>query len=863
MQDIYIDKIKLHNCRAHTDMEFDFPVDSFTVIVGKNGSGKSTIAKAVSMALYGDDGGVKGKRLSIADMVNDKTEKDLEIILNFRIVENGVTDKYVVELYQNHKKYRNKMVLSKNGVDISGETKTATYEYIEKLLVPRDVYHNIIYFSQQVKDFFTALTDSEQKQIFDAILSTSDYNEFYVNTGAVIKTSAAQAQEIESQMKTTGTAIKITKEQTLVNLITSRDSAVLTNEKTLSALLEQKTNKENELQILVDDLNGNNFKQSDLDNMKNILSTYTEKKNSNEKKLRDEITKLNEQEHNESRTEVLQLTAKEGEEIGASKNECMVNERDVSKELDTIYTLLAGLDAKYPTHRLQSEFTDFSAEKRKEIMIVNGEISKLDEKFSTEDIRNEKGDRLHIISVNGQTLKEKAAKIREDAATVKSNIASKENAIKEDEDCVNQKVPVCSKCLRPFGTLENTGAITFSIEKSRKEIAELNSQLADFKTQMEALKVEHEKIEASKAEVEKDYSARIYAVNVKKNQECEILTRKRDLIESEISDFRKEIDAKVKVIVDQKAAETTTINSTKAVIESRIKKIRSETEVKIQDIKDKFAIESDKIKTEHNKKFTLLRAEASEKIEGELKELTDFISSTELNIANLEYQKKKFDIIKHDIEVIKIELESIDNRIATCREFKYDDNQIKKVSSEVENNEKILMELIDDKNFINRELTILEFWKEAFSDTGIKSMLIDMAIPHMNESVSKSLEKNAPGVFTVSFDTLNTNKSGDVRDKFNVKIRNNLKGTNSYKKLSGGEQRMVDLSCMDALDSLSERLYQKRFHNKFYDEVLDSLDDDSCQAIGQAFRASIADKNITLITHKVTENVEPDRVFNF
>ena len=101
------------------------------------------------------------------------------------------------------------------------------------------------------------------------------------------------------------------------------------------------------------------------------------------------------------------------------------------------------------------------------------------------------------------------------------------------------------------------------------------------------------------------------------------------------------------------------------------------------------------------------------------------------------------------------------------------------------------------------------------------------------------------------FDTLKTNKSGDIKDKFNIHILPNIKGTDSHKMLSGGEKRLIDLCCMEALRSLSEKLYGKRFHNIFYDEVLDSLDDDNCEAFSQASKMFSHDKNITLITHKI------------
>jgi hypothetical protein len=67
------------------------------------------------------------------------------------------------------------------------KTKDETYKLIEDILIPRDVYHNSIYFSQQIKDFFTALNNSEQKEIFDSILDLMIYNTYYKNSDNEIK----------------------------------------------------------------------------------------------------------------------------------------------------------------------------------------------------------------------------------------------------------------------------------------------------------------------------------------------------------------------------------------------------------------------------------------------------------------------------------------------------------------------------------------------------------------------------------------------------------------------------------------------------------------------------------------------------
>ena len=55
---------------------------------------------------------------------------------------------------------------------------------------------------------------------------------------------------------------------------------------------------------------------------------------------------------------------------------------------------------------------------------------------------------------------------------------------------------------------------------------------------------------------------------------------------------------------------------------------------------------------------------------------------------------------------------------------------------------------------LKKEEVVSEFWKKAWSPTGIPSMLIDESIPFMNEKVSEYLDKLTNGRYLVSFDTL-------------------------------------------------------------------------------------------------------------
>ena len=860
MQDIYIEKIRLKNVRCHHEMEMDFPVDSFTLILGKNGAGKSTIPKAVCMALYGDDGSVKGDRLSISDMVNDKVKKDLEIVLNFRVVEGERIDNYEIQLYQEHKKYHNKFFLLKNGVDISGKTKTETYEAIEHLIYPRDVFMNTVYFTQQVKDFFTALTNSEQKMIFDAILSTQDYRLYYNNADKALKQLATEYNTADSMLSGMLSAVDI-KKQSITQFLASKQKAVDNNAVILSDLTQKKINKENELQVQQDEKETNNFDQVKIDSLNSNLYKLQSERDAIQLTIDTAIKKLNTQQEldvSTKKSELLDIKAKARVEISDKFNKEIAS---LNTQLNVILTSISETEKLYDTSSLFKDHSSFNLEKQKEINFVNKELGGLDSLFSTHIIEDEKRERLRIIESNIQDIKDKASRIKENVATLKSKISGLEKTINEDESKLNEPTPICSKCRRPFHGSDGVTTIKESIEVLKKEVADLNSKIQIHIPEMDSLRTNYQETAALKDSTNTSYNEKIQEVINKKTSQSETLIRKRELIQLEIIDHKNQIDSRVQEMLAKKEVATTELKKKQILIENQISGIDKTLETKLGVIEHNYTKDMESITQEHIKKYDILREKCNLDFNNQVITLDLQITNISTELVTLDIQRKKMVEINAAIQTLNAELKMCMERIIECQNFVYDDTQIQKLSSDITDNEAILKNLVDKKKGIQREIKILEFWKESFSDTGIKSMLIDMAIPHMNESVAIALEKIVPGVFTVSFDTLKMTKSGDVRDKFNVNILHNIKGTNSHKKLSGGEKRIVDLSCMEALKSLAERLYGKRIHNSFYDEALDSLDDDSCQAFGQAIRILSAGKNITLIAHKAAENVEPDRVF--
>lgn len=863
MQDIFIDKVHLENVRNHDEMEMDFPPNNFTAIVGKNGAGKSTIFKSISMALYGDDGGKKGERLSIADMLPEKNPKNLAIIVDFRIVENNVTDNYQVQLYQNHKKYRNGFFLIKNGTDISGATKTDTYEMIEKLLYPRDVYHNTVYFTQQVKDFFTALTNSDQKDIFDSILSSKIYDDYYKATSDVLAQKTDKLAELSLEEQSYISRCEFTKKhiaemnELIENQKLDNKTSILETENKIIQLQNEIANRNaeiNELSIYSDLSSQVKRKlveaksKIDLIN-KSIDDAIQKAKTDLEKYIKDKLQK----EVDSCKVKISQIRssydAKKAGFLDASNKlqaECAAKVEELSNKVRATFASIQSIKTA-----LQEKLNS-----------INSGIRELRVKYNT----TQKEDNLKTI----QALFDTAIRDLDHEINIcdshiieyQNQIRNWINEINQDKEALNAPVSICSKCHQPLKDQSAIDAIQTNIRHYQVKIDTAKNQIVEYTSKRDNLQNQKsDKLNAKTLEIQKV------------QKEIDDIIKERDLEEKKLIDLEHLIKTESENEEKKYIAEQQRLNSQIAdtkfnydcklnYVKQQILELDSQQNAELGQIKVAFEKFKSDAQQEYATKQSTVESEVKQQYQSQIAELIQQVQQN----SNLDQQ---YDIYISKLQNAKILLSNAEVALkAEIEKSKQLSNWESPLVITVSHLNKELLDLQDKLSTISssteavrKEHTMLSFWKQAFSDTGIKSMLIDMAIPYMNESVAEYLDIVAPGIFTVSFDTLSSTKSGQLRDKFSVNVRHNIKGTSSHKKLSGGEKRLVDIACMCALRGLAEKLYGKRIHNIFYDEVLDALDEDVSYIFCQVSKKMTSDRNITIITHKLADNVEIDRCF--
>lgn len=867
-----IDKIQLRNVRHYGDQitEMDFPVDNVTVFTGPVGAGKSTILKSVSMALYGDDGGVKGEKLSIDDMVNERVGKNLEIHLYIRSIDtldNDREDKYEIHLYHKHSKMSNKLVFMKNGVDISANGKMDTYRLIEQTFIPKEVYHNIYYFTQQAKNFFTALPNSEQKAIFDSILDLSEYDMYYQNCRNEISKYEKTIDELEIKLKLIQDSIR------------SKNELIAKEEDNIKKAIEDNEEQIKNIKILIEEYKNKLKKEQD----DNILELSISEIEENINKLQTETKlKLSEICHNISLIETEINKANDD-----AKNKFEIEKSKVKDELQPIID-----DIKSKISKCENEKTAAvgkrTIETSESYSAFERKVSQIKDKYKTElqNIEREIDSKKNIIITEKSKVNEYLTNLKNKALQEKSDIESKIHELdielreyssaqlkilEEETKCrdiilknrlvLQSETPHCDKC----------GQALINTDHLIKENEELEKTADNCKKSAKEYKVKEDAIQENIKELKDKIVIITNDFKTESNKYISEFKKIEETLQTEIHDLefsRDNINSKMKIELDSERQKQ---NSDNSLINSKYDALIKTLDGNKQDLESKIEYETTKSKQKLVEISTDIKTKLANKIdELEAKFIDLKTQHTDIekkcNIKVSELQLKKSDALNRQniIDSYEKKISDSETQLKFLQNFKASDATLMELKNSKENDVKALSAVNEEYEENKRVLEILQFWKTAFSDSGIKSMLIDVAIPHMNQCVREELERVCPGTFTVSFDTLSETKSGNIRDKFSINIIHNLKCATGHKKLSGGEKRIIDFCCMSALRSLAEKLYNKMFSHIFYDEVMDSLDSETRELFCRSMKYQSNDhRNITLVTHALTEDVDPDRVFPF
>jgi DNA repair protein SbcC/Rad50 len=138
---------------------------------------------------------------------------------------------------------------------------------------------------------------------------------------------------------------------------------------------------------------------------------------------------------------------------------------------------------------------------------------------------------------------------------------------------------------------------------------------------------------------------------------------------------------------------------------------------------------------------------------------------------------------------------------------------------------------------------------QAFGKKGIQAMLIEMAIPEIENEANRLLARMTDNRMTIKMETQRETKKGDVMETLDINIADEL-GTRNYEMFSGGEAFRIDFAVRIALSRLLARRAGAPLPTLIIDEGFGTQDSTGIEKIKEAI-TSIQDdfEKILVITH--------------
>ncbi len=825
--------LKIHNFMPYRgDMpSFSFEGIQTACICGDNGNGKSAIIDAMTWALWG-----KTRAKSDDDLIH-LGESEASVEFDFRVGE----QLYRVIRKRAHPKKAtgagqsslDLMIADKEGFKtISGNIIRETENKIVDILhMDYDTFINSAFLRQGHADEFTRQQPAKRKEVLSNILGLDIYDKL----------------EEKAREKTRGQQSERTMLENAIRDIDLELAAKgdLEKEFEQAKIILTKVDKEAK------------EKQAQLDNAR-------QKKQALENKIQ-QLIQL--EEHISSNSRQLELRLKEIEQH--------------KKQIEEYENLIAGRDD------IEKGFEDFKQAKT------------LCDEF------NNKLQQLNTLKDNQRQLERVIEK-------AKSEIAAKQSVLQktiEDLENKSQKLPQYKAELEKIEEAKpRLEAKEKAFEDKKQKRQDLTASIQQLKGEQEKLKLEISEIDDKLNLLCKEGENKCPLCETALGEEGlniirEKYAKDRNAKEKQIAKKESEINNhqnEYKIVSNELAEEEKELKSNREWLQKRVgslaqaiddateagnkvleqRKLLAGIEHKLK-IKDYSANEQQELRNIDDRIAALeYDADKHESAKKKLSELQEFdnkklrldeaerlLSSEKerLNKAQeasdgLQNQIKKYEnekqVINKELEMLpqmETELEQSQNEYNTVsmrlKETQEVYGGLKARLEHLYNQEKKKKEKEKQLDTLSKEVSIYSELAQAFGKKGIQSMLIESALPDIENEANDLLRRMTDNRMHVKFEPQKPTKKGDVQETLEIIISDEL-GARPYELYSGGEAFRIDFAIRIALSKLLAKRAGAPLPTLIIDEGFGTLDNTGIEKIKEAINSIRNDfEKIIVITH--------------
>ena len=809
--------------------ELDFNMFELACISGHNGAGKSSLLDAITWSLFGE---ARGKSSDVINLNADV--KAAEVALTFS--HEGNTYRVQRTLPRNKTTVLEFQI--QNGEEwrpLTEKTTRETQARIEQTLrLDYETFVNASFFLQGKADQFTQQNATKRKEVLSNILGLEAWEEYKARTAEKRKGIEREVDEIDGRIAEINAELaeedsRKTRlaelEASLKQLTSTRQAqeSVLENIKKNAALLEEQRKLTSTLlaglqrsQTALAGLETRlAAKQTDrasyadlVDRAAEIESTYKEWQNIRKELEGWEKTASQFREHEKDRAPLLEKIAVEKARLEEEKRSLLVDEEAVSGQQEAIGKL------KEEINKAEEELKEAE--------------SKVTERANLETKRSEAREHQAAMKVENETLKVEMNQLKERIEALKS---------------ANGVVcPVCGQ----------------ELSKSHRE-STLQQLEAEGKEKGDKYRANTEESKSLAKEIT-DYESQISNLSSAENDRVKFA--------SEVSQLTERVEQLEALAKDWETTGKKRLKEVGKLLES-----------------GKYASDEQKQLAKLDKELAKLGYDAS--AHDEAREKENELRSVEEEYGNLKSAREVIKQIDDDIQNLASDIKKQKEEIEEAQ-TQYDSAAVALASAEagspdLEDAERELFRVREEENKVQRELggaqqrvDILEtqrtrkkgFEKEreeyqrqiarhrtlerAFGKDGVPALLIEQALPQIEEKANDLLDRLSDGQMSVRFITqaeYKNKKREDLKETLDIQI-SDAAGIRNYEMYSGGEAFRVNFALRLALSEILAQRKGARLQTLVIDEGFGSQDVQGRQRLIEAINLVKNDfAKILVITH--------------
>jgi exonuclease SbcC len=156
---------------------------------------------------------------------------------------------------------------------------------------------------------------------------------------------------------------------------------------------------------------------------------------------------------------------------------------------------------------------------------------------------------------------------------------------------------------------------------------------------------------------------------------------------------------------------------------------------------------------------------------------------------------------------------------------------------------------------------VLKHTATAFGKEGIQALIIENAIPEIQEYANEILRRLTRNNMQISLESQREKQSGGFKETLDIKISDD-RGTREYSLFSGGEAFRADFALRIALSKLLARRAGTQLRTLIVDEGFGTQDADGLQQMIECIQAISDDfDKVLVVTHlEAIKNAFPVRI---